>query len=90
MTQLLCDDRCYPVCDFCVFYDDDDSRYGRLCAGWGLCLFDGHMTVLEDGDDCPNFVCKNCIKRPTPADPHTDAIRAINALCSTQGDTNEG
>ena len=89
MIQLLCDAYCYAICDFCAFYDDDDSRYGNLCAGWGLCLFDGHMTALEDGDDCPNFVCKNCVKRPTPADPHADAVWARKGAARHSGKAEE-
>ena len=60
-----CNDKCYPLCDFCKHYQfngDDLIRNGKtfkgaIYTGKGFCTF--HHRRQEPQDQCDNFHCKN-------------------------------
>lgn len=53
-----CGDDCHEICDFCVFYRDDDRSKGELlCAGEGDCILYGKHVDIGDGKNCDGFWC---------------------------------
>ena len=53
-----CNDNCHEVCDFCVFYRDEDKVRGKLFnAGEGDCILYGKHVGAGDGQNCDGFRC---------------------------------
>lgn len=56
-----CGDDCYPICDFCTYYDFNGNRQGAY-TGDGFCRF--HDAPREPWDGCEEFVCFVLEARP--------------------------
>jgi hypothetical protein len=51
-----CGKECYPLCDFCRFYNFNPGLSGCY-MGKGFCIF--HNKPMEPEDDCEDFICEN-------------------------------
>lgn len=52
-------DRCYDICDFCVYYDFNGDKDGAY-TGDGRCkLYD---QPKDPSDSCPAFTCMEALK----------------------------
>lgn len=64
----FCSDECDAMCDFCKNYQDEyrdiDKSLGEngqlRFAGNGICSVDKHEVDCTDGENCDDFICKQC------------------------------
>jgi len=53
----LCDNGCYPLCDFCVFYRDNVMNDCGELSEDGDCILYGKETYASAGYECDGFRC---------------------------------
>lgn len=59
--MLTCGEGCYPVCDFCLFYDFNGDKEGAY-DGHGVCWHPDHPLRKDPSGECEDFICFNIIK----------------------------
>lgn len=55
MSAILCNAECYPICDFCTFYDFNGDEEGAY-KGDGYCR--RHGRAQDPNGACDDFHCR--------------------------------